>query len=183
MNPWHIREAARHLDAGGVIAYPTETVYGLGCDPYNGAAVLHLLALKQRSPGQGLVLVASDFSQLEPLLLPANNAVRKRVTARQHKPVSWVMPCRDTVPSWLRGNHDSLAVRITRHPSAAALCDAFGGPLVSTSANLHGKRPATGTLGVRLQFGDSLDYILNGPPGTGTPSEIRDALSGKILRT
>lgn len=179
---WKIREALRHLENGGIVAYPTETVYGLGCDPFNGAAVLHLLALKQRGIQQGLVLIASNFAQLQPLLLPLTLAVKKRVTKTRPGATTWVLPCPPEVPAWLRGNHTSLAVRVTRHPSAAALCDHWGGPLVSTSANLHGKRPATNPLAVRRAFNGQLDCILHGDCGSGRPSEIRDGITGKILR-
>lgn len=180
---WHIREAVRQIGTGGIIAYPTETLYGLGCDPFNGNTVLHLLALKQRRIEQGLVLVASNFSQLEPLLLPLTPAVRKRVSKPAKNPVTWVLPCLPEMPVWLRGKHPSLAVRVTSHPVAAGLCEQWGGPLVSTSANIHGKRPATSPLAVRKAFDRQLDYILHGRDvATNKPSEIRDGLTGKVLR-
>ena len=179
---WHIREAARHIAAGGIIAYPTETVYGLGCDPGNGAAVLRLLDLKHRNIDHGVILIASDFTQLEPWLLPLAAVVRKRVAARQPGPVTWTLPCLPEIPVWLRGRHTSLAVRITDHPVAVALCKRRGGPLVSTSANRHGKRPATTPLAVRQVFHNDIDYILHGPVGSGVPSKIRDGVTGKILR-
>ncbi len=180
---WHIREAVRRIAAGGIIAYPTETVYGLGCDPFNGQAVLRLLELKQRRIDQGVILIASEFAQLEPLLLPVSGTTRKRVTGSQPRPVTWVLPCPEDIPVWLRGVHTSLAVRISRHPIAGALCTRLGTPLVSTSANLHGARPATTPLAVRRAFDDRLDYILHGPVGADArPSQIRDGLTGKILR-
>jgi L-threonylcarbamoyladenylate synthase len=180
---WKVREAVRALENGGIIAYPTETVYGLGCDPLNGAAVLRLLALKQRNIRQGLVLIAAEFSRLEPLLLPQSPLVTKRVTAHRAVPTTWVLPCRPEVPEWLRGMHNSLAVRITRHPLAAELCRQWGGALVSTSANLHGRPPATSPLAVHRAFDGRLDCILHGERGSGTPSEIRDAISARILRS
>jgi L-threonylcarbamoyladenylate synthase len=179
---WHIREAVRKLAAGGIIACPTETVYGLGCDPFNGNAVLHLLSLKQRGIEQGVILLASCFSQLEPLLLPLAPAVRKRIRTTSAMPVTWVLPCLPEIPAWLRGNHDSLAVRVTSHPVAAALCTAWGGPLVSTSANLHGRQPTSSPLMVRKIFNSQLDCILHGPRGNNTASEIRDGLTGTVVR-
>jgi len=182
-NTWHIREAVRRVAAGGIIAYPTETLYGLGCDPFNSAAVLQLLALKQRSIVQGLILVVSRFTQVEPLLLPLPAGIRQRVMHPGKTPVTWLLPCIAEVPYWLRGEHDSLAFRITSHPVAAALCERWGGPLVSTSANLHGRRAATGPLAVRKAFHGRLDYLLHdhGKP-TNRPSEIRDGITGAILR-
>jgi L-threonylcarbamoyladenylate synthase len=180
---WHIREAVRQLAAGGIVAYPTETVYGLGCDPFNGQAVLHLLALKQRRMEQGVILVGSCFSQLEPLLQPLKPATRTRINSTPVIPVTWVLPCLPEVPAWLRGNHDSLAIRVTSHPIAADLCTAWGGPLVSTSANIHGRRPTNNPLLVRKAFNRQLDCILHGPRGNNTASEIRDGLTGAVLRS
>lgn len=183
MSSWHIREAVRRIADGGVIAYPTETVYGLGCDPFNATAVLHLLRLKQRDPGQGLILVASDFQQLEPLLLPLPAAARRRVSKAAVTPTSWILPCADWVPTWLRGKHRSLAVRISTHPTCRALCDRWGGPLVSTSANLHGHPAARNPLDIARAFHGRLDYVVHSPvAGSGHPSRIRDGLSGKVLR-
>lgn len=182
MNNWHIREAVRQLAAGGIVAYPTETVYGLGCDPGNGAAVLRLLDLKQRRLDQGVILIADEFARLEPLLLPVSPATRRRVATPGSAPVTWVLACAPATPAWLHGGHHGLAVRITTHPVAAELCRQWGGPLVSTSANIHGRHPANSPLAVRMAFGNRLDGILHGPCGSGRPSEIRDAISGRILR-
>lgn len=181
---WHIRQAVRQIAAGGVVAYPTETVYGLGCDPFNGPAVLRLLELKQRNIDQGLILIASDFRQLQPLLQPMTAEVKRRLARTYAAPVTWTLPCIPEIPVWLRGRHATLAVRVTRHPIARALCDVWQGPLVSTSANRHGRAPATTALAVRMAFDNKLEYILHGPVGaTGKPSVIRDGLSGRVLRS
>jgi L-threonylcarbamoyladenylate synthase len=180
---WHIREAVRRLETGGVIAYPTETVYGLGCDPFNAKAVLRLLDLKHRSMEQGLILIASDFAAIEPLLLPLPVVIRDRILKTWPGPVTWALPCLPDIPVWLRGSHGSLAVRLTSHPLARSLCESWNGPLVSTSANRHGKHPATTALAVRIAFDAELDYILHGKvSGSGKPSEIRDGATGRILR-
>ena len=181
---WHIRQAVRQLASGGVIACPTETVYGLGCDPFNGLAALHLIELKKRKLDQGLILVASHFEQLEPLLCPLPATVRKRVAQPDLTPITWVLPCLPWIPVWLRGKHDSLAVRVSNHPVTASLCRRWGGPLVSSSANIHGKRPATSPLDVRRAFNGQLDYILHGTCGsTHRPSQIRKGLTGELLRS
>jgi L-threonylcarbamoyladenylate synthase len=178
-----LREAVRRLRAGGVIAYPTEAVFGLGCDPLDGEAVLRLLAFKRRPWEKGLILIASDFAQLEPFLLPLSGEDKERVLANWPGPVTWLLPARPEVPRWLRGSHDTIAVRVSDHPLVVALCRAFGGALVSTSANLAGKRPARSVLAVRRQFGARLDYILYGPLGGRTrPSAIRDLESGRVIR-
>jgi L-threonylcarbamoyladenylate synthase len=180
---WHLHQAVRMLRAGGVIAYPTEAVYGLGCDPLQGAAVQRLLALKQRPADKGLILIASAWEQLQPFLLPLTSAQRQRLFRTWPGPHTWTLPCRPEVPYWLRGTHASLAVRITAHPVAAALCAAWGGALVSTSANRSGLPPARSALRVRQQFGDELDYLLPGAlGGLARPTAIRDGISGKTLR-
>ena len=183
-SPWHLRQAVRALQAGGIVAYPTEAVYGLGCDPLRGEAVQRLLALKQRPVEKGLILIASDWSQLEPYLLPLTASQRKRLFATWPGPHTWILPCHPAVPVWLRGAHDSLAVRITAHPVAAALCAAWGGALVSTSANRSGLPPARSPLRVRQQFGEAIDYLLPGAlGGLANPTAIRDGLTGKVLRS
>ena len=137
MTGWHIREAVRIIAAGGVIAYPTDTVYGLGCDPLNASAVLYLLELKQRGIAQGIILIASRWQQLHPFLQPLKPATAKRVKHDTGKPVTWLLPARPDVPVWLRGRHDTLAIRVTRHPAVTALCDRWDGPLVSTLSLIH----------------------------------------------
>lgn len=182
-SPWHLRQTVRALRAGGLIAYPTEAVYGLGCDPLQGAAVQRLLTLKQRPVEKGLILIASDWYQLEPYLLPLSAHQRRRLFASWPGPYTWILPCPPTVPVWLRGSHDSLAVRITAHPVAAALCRAWGGALVSTSANRSGLPPARSPLRVRQQFGAMIDYLVPGAlGGLANPTAIRDGMTGKVLR-
>jgi len=167
---------------GGVIAYPTEAVYGLGCDPFNQAAVQRILALKQRDVVQGLIVIAESVAQLADLIAPLTPDMAARVLPSWPGPITWLVPAAARCPRWLTGNHVTLAVRVTAHPPAAALCRAAG-PLVSTSANPHGQPPARDAQTVRRYFPDGLDYVLDGAVGTaGRPSEIRDAASGAIIR-
>lgn len=178
----HLRLAARLLKEGGVLAYPTEGVWGLGCDPFNEAAVRRVLDLKQRPETKGLIIIAASIAQVEPWLAGLTPAQRAACEATWPGPYTWVVP--DTrAPAWLRGRHASIAVRVTAHPGTQALCRAFGGALVSTSANRSGKPPAPGPLALRRVFGRGLDYILPGRlGGDGKPSEIRDAVTGVVLR-
>jgi L-threonylcarbamoyladenylate synthase len=168
---------------GGVIAYPTEAVYGLGCDPFNRAAVDRLLAFKGRRRDKGLLLIAAEFSQVAGLLEDLQPKVLDRVAVSWPGFVTWVLPVRSQVPGWLTGGRASLAVRVTAHPLAQALCRAYGGPLVSTSANLSGRVPARDSLTVRRYFGTALDYIVPGRVGgAARPSVIRDARTGALVR-
>jgi L-threonylcarbamoyladenylate synthase len=182
-------ELARAVDAlrtGGVIAYPTEAVYGLGCDPRSVNAVARVFELKQRPATQGVLLIASDFAQLEPYIdlaaVPVGALERARAT--WPGPNTWVFPRAASTPAWLAGGHAGIAVRVTAHPLAAALCRAFCGALVSTSANRHGAPPARSATEVRAMFADELAFILDGATGgLERPTPIRDAISGDTFRT
>ena len=183
MNPWQLKQAARVVHGGGVIAYPTEAVYGLGCDPFNHAAVTRLLAVKQRPLAKGLILIAADLGQLAPYIQPLSKADQEKLQATWPGAVTWLLPARPETPLWLRGAHDSIAVRVTAHPQAAALCRACGHALVSTSANPSNHPPAKTPLAVRRYFRQALGFILHGPlGGQARPTEIRDLKSDRLLR-
>ncbi len=183
MNRLRLRIAARIVRAGGLIAYPTEAVYGLGCNPRDERAVRRLLMLKRRPAHKGLILMAASFEQLEPFLQPLTKTDRVRLDTTWPGPQTWLIPARSVTPRWLRGRHETLAVRVTAHPLAAALCQACGHPLVSTSANLSGRPPARTALAVRRQLGWNLDYLLPGPTGgAAKPTAIRDLRTGRVVR-
>ncbi len=170
------------LHAGGVIAYPTEGVYGLGCRPDDGPAVRHLLELKQRPVSAGLILIAASFEQLTDWIAPTAREVRQ-LSAPQSGPVTWLVTAGPLTPDWITGGRPTVAVRVTRHPVAAGLCMASGLPLVSTSANRRGKPPARSALGAQLRFGRRLDLVVGGATGGAAgPTEIRDAASGRLVR-
>ena len=177
-------DAAVHaLRCGGVIACPTEAVWGLGCDPYHQQAVERLLAIKNRPQSKGLILVAAATTQLDFLLHDLPPDARERLTASWPGPTTWLVPHRGRIPRWICGAHATVAVRVSAHPVAAALAAAWGGPLVSTSANPAGARPAQYAFQVRRYFGDSLDNILPGSIGSAQrPTVIRDLFTGKIHR-
>jgi L-threonylcarbamoyladenylate synthase len=183
VSPFRLRQAVRVLRGGGIVAYPTEGVYGLGCDPLDGAAVTRLLALKGRSRRKGLILIAEAFERVRPFLGALEPDLEAAARADWPGPVTWVLPAAPATPSWLTGGRPTLAVRVTAHPLAAALCRAFGGPLVSTSANRSGARPARSPLAVRRQLGDAVDLVLHGAlGGLRGPTPIRDGASGRLLR-
>lgn len=183
MQHWHIQQAARILEAGGVIAYPTETVYGLGCDPWDYDAVVRLLDIKRRSMDSGLILIAADVDQVVPYLDKPTKALKQKLTGKGKQPVTWLVRA-PAIPQWVRGAHDKAAIRITTHPLARELCRTFGRPIVSTSANRSGRPPAQNALKIRKLFKDELDYILTGTTGPATKtSEIRDAETDKVYRS
>ena len=178
-------EAVEVIHDGGVIAYPTEAVWGLGCDPFDEAAVLRLLAIKQREVAKGLILVAAHRAQFDGLLdwsaLPPDRVAA--VDASWPGPNTWIVPATSRVPRWITGAHMGVAVRVSDHPVVIALCEAFGAPLVSTSANLAGEPPAFSRVALDPQLLAQLDGVTEGETGgLSAPTAIRDALSGSVLR-
>ncbi len=184
MQPRHIVSAVARLHSGGVIAYPTEGVWGLGCDPFDEAAVLRLLQLKKRPVEKGLILVAAGIDQIAVLLAPLSAAERAIVLATWPGPTTWLLPdSGQRVPAWIKGKFATVAVRVSAHPDVIRLCRAFGGPVVSTSANPAGAAPARSRLRVLTWFGDSLDYVVPGRlGGQQGPSTIRDLRSNTPIR-
>lgn len=173
------------LRAGGVVACPTESVWGLSCDPFARAAVERLLAIKRRPVDKGLILIAADIAQFEGLLdwdaLPADR--RDAVLASWPGPHTWIVPATAKLPRWITGAHGGVAVRVTAHGPMAALCRAFGGPLVSTSANPTGAPPPHDLSDLDPVLHAALDAVLAGRTGNlPRPTAIRDALTGKPLR-
>lgn len=183
--PNEFEQAVAALRADGVIAYATEAVFGLGCDPDSEAAVQRLLTIKQRPVEKGLILIAADIAQLQDYIdldqLSAEQLAR--VQASWPGPFTWIMPARATTPAWLTGRFDTLAVRVSGHPQVQALCRAYGKPLVSTSANLTGEEPARSSTEIGAPLARMLAYILPGEVGgQANPSEIKDARTGAIIR-
>lgn len=175
--------AVRALRAGGLIAYPTEAVWGLGCDPDNHAALQALIELKRRDPAKGLILIAGDIAQLEPWLAGLQEAHRQRLASSWPGPHTWLVPDNGRSLALLRGEHDRVALRVSDHPLVIDLCAAFGGPIVSTSANVAGEAPARDGAAVRSRFGTAIAALVDGPlGGRERPSTIRDLLTGETLR-
>ncbi len=178
-----LESAKQVILAGGVIAYPTEAVYGLGCDPFNEDAVLKLLQLKNREINKGLILIASRWQQLKPLVEELPSERMDAIWKTWPGPYTWIIPASKNIPVWIRGDHTTIAVRVTAHPIAKALSELCEMPLVSTSANRSQLPPAKDPSSVRQQFNDKIDFIIDGPLGQqATPTTICDGLTGKIIR-
>jgi L-threonylcarbamoyladenylate synthase len=176
-----LRYAAEVIRAGGVIAYPTEQMFGLGCDPDCEAAIVRILDLKQRSRHAGFILIAENLAQLHDWISPT--ATEREQLLAPNRFTTWIVTANTSAPHWITGGRKTIAVRITQHPVAAALCHLSGTPLVSTSANRHGHPPARSVLSARCKFGRLIDCVVTGTTGVrGTPSEIRDARTGRVLR-
>ena len=179
-----IDAAASSLRQGGVIAYPTEGVWGLGCDPFNEPAVQRILTLKQRPVEKGLILVAASIEQTQVLTGPLPQPCKKRLDETWPGPNTWLIPDPDhVIPAWIRGQFDTVAIRVSRHPAVVALCEKFGGMLVSTSANPADLPPALTEQQVRDYFPDGIDLVLPGElGGQQGPSTIRDLMSELVIR-
>ena len=178
-----IQSAVECLKEGKIIAYPTEAVFGLGCDPRNQQSVLTLLSLKKRSVTKGLILIAADWQQVIEFINPEAQPLIETVKKIGEKPMTWVFPASTSVPSWIQGNHSGVALRVSNHPVVKQLCSIFNYPIVSTSANLEGAKPALNPHEVESFFKHQICCIINAPIGHLTqPTEIREALSGKGLR-
>lgn len=180
-----IEDAAEVFAQGGIIAYPTEAVFGLGCDPDNDEAVRKLLSLKQRSVDKGLILLAANYSQLLPYLNDGAISQDKRfnVLSRWPDALTQVLPANSNISPLLCGVFDSIAVRITDHPAVVALCKLTNKAIVSTSANLSGQPPAITWQQVEYQLGDKVDFIIKAETlGFLKPTSIIDGLTGEIIR-
>ena len=187
MTPLSADAACAIVRNGGVIAYPTEAVFGLGCDPGNADAVMRLLAIKQRSVDKGLILIAANYEQLLPWIQPLSTEHYEQVSAQWPGPVTFIVPAHASTPRWLTGSHASLAVRVSAHPGARALCKTCGQALVSTSANLAGEPPLRRigefSVGQGERIARAIDGIVEGCVGQdAAPSRIVNLITGERLR-
>lgn len=180
----NIQRACQSLKQGNVIAYPTEAVWGLGCDPQNEAAVGKILRLKNRPVHKGLILVSGSIAQFEPLLNKLSREQRDKLIASWPGHITWLVPDSDNlIPEWIKGDHQSVAIRVSSHTIVQELCSAFGGPIVSTSANEAGKEEIKSRFILEDKFADKIAGIVDGDLGkSAKPSEIRDLLSGRVIR-
>ncbi|WP_158368185.1 Sua5/YciO/YrdC/YwlC family protein [Candidatus Williamhamiltonella defendens] len=169
-----------------VIAYPTESVFGLGCDPDSQKAVNNLLRLKQRTQKKGLILIAASYQQLQPYINDeqVSTEQRKKIFTSWPGHFTWVFPISTIqTPTWLSGEFNSLAVRVSSHPLVRQLCYCFGKPLVSSSANITSQTPCRTSREVVLQFGHQLSVLSGNVGGHLKPSEIRDTLTDRLIRS
>lgn len=187
VNSLNITDLVKKLYQDQVIIYPTESVFGLGCNPDSKIATYTLLNIKNRSWKKGLILIAANYTQLRKYIDDSylNDYQKSFIFSTWPGPITWVFPARLNTPYWLTGQYSSIAVRISQFKPVQRLCLSFGKPLVSTSANLTGYPPVRTVTEVYNQFGSYHDISMMNENilGLPRPSEIRDALTGKIIRT
>lgn len=178
-----IASAIEILKSGGLIAYPTEGVFGIGCDPQNENALARVIAIKQRDAAKGLILVADQLAHLDTFVQPFTVDEQKRIAPTWPGPVTWVVRARTGVSSLLTGGRNTLAVRVSDHPVVQAICNGFGGAIVSTSANLSGQSECLSAAQTRTELGNKIDLVVDAAIGNHKgASSIRDAATGKLLR-
>lgn len=182
MNHAAVADAVAALRAGAVIAYPTEAVWGLGCDPDNPTALERLLALKARNPAKGMILIAGNIAQVEEWLEGLDGLVRERLLVSWPGPVTWLVPDNGRTHPLVRGQHDKVALRVSDHPLVKVLTEAFGGPIISTSANRSGNEPMRSAEAIRAEWKGDVVIVPGALGGRERPSIIRDVLSGDVLR-
>lgn len=154
-----IQYAAHQIRHGGVIVYPTETVYGLGCDPMSFTAIAYLNHLKQRERGKGLILIGDTLDLFEDYVAALSDSQKKQIS-QTDDPTSWIVMAKDSLPDWLTNPQRTVAIRITHHPVVTKLCQQLGHPIVSTSANPRGKKTCRNALQAHKYFHDKVDAIL-----------------------
>jgi len=173
--------AAKKINNNGVISYPTESVFGLGCSPTSETAVNRILQLKQRPVEKGLILIAGKLSQLEPYIELSTDEEQKIINKKTA--TTWLVRKSPLTPPWISGNHSKVAIRLTRHPLITRLCAILKQPIVSTSANPSGINPAMTSLQSRRYFSNQVDmYLQDETPLTGQPTSIIDIETTKIIR-
>ncbi len=181
-----IEAAFKVFKQGGLIAYPTEAVFGLGCDPDNNSAIERLLNLKKRSVDKGLILLAGEYSQLLPYIDEEaySSEQKSTIVARWPGPITQVLPAKKNISPLLSGVFDSIAVRVTQHPDVIALCKLTGKPIISTSANLSGQPASLTWQQVLVQFPSQLDIVMKANTlGLTSPSTIINGLTNQVLRS
>ena len=184
MTKLNIQLACQALKQGNIIAYPTEAVWGLGCDPYNETAVDKILRLKDRSINKGLILIGGSEDQFERLLSGLSIEHRDTLDASWPGHITWLVPDPDQlIPQWIKGSYKSVAIRVSAHPVVQKLCSTFAGPLVSTSANMAGEEGIRSRIILEDKFADNIAWIVDGEIGQAAkPSEMRELFSGTIIR-
>lgn len=178
-----IKQAAATVRQGGVLVYPTEGVFGVGCDYRQEAAVKRILQLKQRPISQGLILIAGHLQQLLPLIQPTDKFDLAKALKTWPGHHTWVFPASSLTPKWITGDHSTVAVRLSEHPTVVTLCQELGHALVSTSANISGQATPTSCAEIAAMWGDQVDGYLDLPLGShNKPSSLRMASTGQVLR-
>jgi L-threonylcarbamoyladenylate synthase len=184
MSPWRLRQIARKVSRGALIAYPTDTIWGFGCSPESAGTIKRLQKLKRRAANKGLILLSSELDFLKPFIDNSKyRQLESQLTTETKKPITWIVKASNYCPLWLTGYSDTIAIRLTQAPQVKLICQITQLPLISTSANITSRKPVRSSLQAHKHFQSDVDYIIEGfDTGRNQASQIRDLETGKILR-
>jgi L-threonylcarbamoyladenylate synthase len=184
VSPWLLNKYAVNIKKGAVFAYPTDTIWGLGCHPESQQAVSRILSVKKRPFDKGMILLSNCIDYCQHFIDQdyfQNHF--SEISIAEKSPTTWLLPASPCCPKWLTGNNKTVAVRLTDLSHIQILCDRLGLPLISTSANISGRKPALNSLQIQRQFANSVDFIIAGiTSGSQHASRIIDKRSGEIIR-
>lgn len=176
-----IRHAAHIISHGGIIAYPTETVYGLGCDIFDPEAVEQINLIKQRPRNKQFILLAGNIDQIKPLIKISDK--EENIINSTKEPTSWVIDASPLAPKWLTDNNNTLTIRISTSHLVKKLCHILGHAIISTSANISGKKPARTSLDLHMAFHNKVHKILvSSHELSGKPSKIIQLCNNHVIR-
>ena len=184
MGAWRLKQQALAIRHGAVFAYPTDTIWGLGCLPASAAAVHRIVKIKRRPLTKGLILLSSSIDYCHDYI-DADFYCQHypQISQPAAQPTTWLIPAGRDCPDWLNGGSDRIAIRLTRLAHIGILCDTLQAPLVSTSANISGRRPARNSYLIHKQFQAAVDFIIDGIACPAQQaSRIIDLQSGTVLR-
>lgn len=185
MNNIQVLKAIDVISKGGILAYPTEAVYGLGCDPDNSKALEKIIEIKKRDTKKGLILIGSSFSNFYNYVDLSQVTKDDMLFTEKYWPgfFTFIFPASNNVSKYIKGDYNSVAIRVSNHPFIVQLCSLLGKPIVSTSANFTGESPCTSFIEVKNILGNLVDYVVDGPTlGCLKPSQIIDLKTKKIVR-
>lgn len=194
--PDNLKLASDFVQQGNLLAYPTEAVWGIGCDPFNQQAVEQILAIKNRPLEKGMIVIAPSIASIQPFLQYLPQERQQTILSSWRKvdnqAITWLFPIPQDlpikIPDWVTGGRDSLAIRVIAHPTIGKLCQKLISPqnpygfLISTSCNPSGELPAKNFTQAQQYFGESVGYLVDETLNFTQPSQIKNALSGELVR-
>jgi len=168
---------------GKIIAYPTESVFGIGCDPENEQSINKIIEIKNRGKQKGLIIIADEVKKLSKFIHKDYLDLFIKKSDIESKPTTWIVPSSKHVLNLVKGEDSSVALRITQHPIASRICKYSNKAIISTSANISSKTPAKNSNEILMQFGEEIDIIVDGRVGDSIkPTQIVDLITNKVIR-
>jgi len=155
-----LKKALAILEAGGLILYPTDTVWGIGCDATNPLAVQKVYALKKREESKALICLVSSFIMLEEVI-PEVPLVARELLQEAEKPTTIIYHRPQWVAHNLVAEDNTLAIRVVQHEFCELLIEKFGKPIVSTSANISSQKTAESYQEISREILEGVDYVVN----------------------